>query len=165
VKLFYLDVTFERLAKSEEKNKWSEKKLRYEFNKIKKEAETLSLDNIKEKLDPDDIHWSKRLENLSYEKVKKNTNLLCVDDYHKGIKLHRSEVKRGDLLASLIDKQIKDTRTDSLLKSPHFEFLASNLPIVVRRYGKLFEVMSGNHRALALISKGCKEINVLLVNL
>jgi hypothetical protein len=47
VKLFYLDVTFERLAKSEEKNKWSEKKLRYEFNKIKKEAETLSLDNIK----------------------------------------------------------------------------------------------------------------------
>lgn len=162
-RLFYVDVIFERLADSKIKNQWSKEKIKLEFDKIKEEAENLDVDGIRSKLISDDLHWFNRFANVKADKIRINTHLLCIDDGHEGIKLCGIEhVKRGDLLKDIVTSG-SDKRVDSLLNSPHIEFLISHFPIVVRKYGDLFEVMSGNHRALTLIQKDIKEIEVLLI--
>ena len=156
-RLFYVDITFERLS-----NKPS---CPNEFNKVildlKNKVKNISLNEIKKELNNGDLVWFNRLSNQHCKLLKLNLSNLCIDDYHKDIIIGEFKVKRGNKVED-ISKSIKeDIRIKSLIECPFFEELISEIPIVVRPYQDLYEIISGNHRAISAFKKGKKEINCL----
>ncbi|MBI2047314.1 ParB N-terminal domain-containing protein, partial [Candidatus Pacearchaeota archaeon] len=97
-----------------------------------------------------------RLDNKYCKLIEVPLELLCLDDLHggsqRGIKL-----KNSDKIKS--DESIK--RISSL--SQIVGSLLSEIPIIVRKYNGLFEVILGNHRAMCLINRGENNCKVLLI--
>ena len=156
-RLFYVDISFERLN-----NKPSDIK---EFNKIiadlKNKAKNKSLDEIKKELNNGDLIWFNRLADQNCKILKLNVSDLCIDDYHNRISIGKSRVNRGDKIENISQSMGEDNRIKSLVECYFFEELLYEIPIVVRPYYKLYEVISGNHRAISAFKKGKKEINCL----
>ncbi len=164
-RLFYLDIVFDNLE-GEIKRKLNRRGLRGKIFEIVEKAKSLSMEDLEKELlsiNQGNKRWFQRYKDVYCTKINVNSDLLCVDDYHDGIPLHGSNVKRGELLKDIIKKG-KDPRTDSLASFPNLDVLISTIPIVIRKYNELFEVLSGNHRVLAAINQGYDELEVLIIS-
>ena len=156
-RLFYVDVTFDRLSKKPSNAN--------EFNAVikdlKNKADIKSLDEIKGELKNGDLIWFNRLANQNCKFFELKLSDLCIDDYHSGIDIGRLKVKRGDKIEEISQSITGDSRTNSLIECSFFEELISEVPIVVRPYQNIYEVISGNHRAISLVKKGVIKIKCL----
>ena len=116
----------------------------------------LTKEQIKGRLNEKDFAWFDRLNDKYCALIEVPLDLLCLDDFHggsqRGIKLKDS---------SKMNSQESVKRISSLYSVA--DTILSQIPIIVRKYSELFEVILGNHRAMCLINRREKKSNVLVV--
>lgn len=166
-RLFYIDQRFFIYTKNEFSWKnFSLEKLERELDKIKGDCENLSIDVIRKillSINDNNAYWFDRYENLYCKIIRVDPNKLCIDDYHRNLDGFRT--RRGEMLKDFLikfgnyeDVIIRNDKVDKV-----FDLLEKRIPIVIRKYGELFEVMSGNHRGMVALKRGREEIRALLI--
>lgn len=151
-KLFYIDKLYEEEHTVDKSNSEIEK----EIKDIKKRVSTLTKEQIRSELNEKEVVWFDRLNKKYCQLIEVSLDLLCLDDFHGG---SQRGVKLKD--SSKINSQESAQRISSLY--PVVNEILSQIPVIVRNYGELFEVILGNHRAMCLINRGEKKCNVLVM--
>ena len=135
-----------------------------ELNKIKKEAEKLSIEEIRNRIaeiKPTHLHWYSLFEyKLTIKKIV-DVEKLIIDEEHNildGISNCKNK-KISYFLKNYRNNKETLQRLNFVLKN--LDTLTKFLPIVVKKSNNFFEIKTGNHRAMAFIKKGYKKIKVL----
>lgn len=164
-RLFYVDkkLTISNLHKN--KN-LTGKELKKKINELKQEAEDKEVVKILReslRLNPVDHILLRRFGEYYCRFIEVNPNLFCVDDFHKII--NNVRVTRGQKIGEILEELNQDKRFIERVSfiEKYFELLTSEIPIIVRKFGGLFEILSGNHRGAMAIIKGLPTIKVLCV--
>ena len=164
-RLFYLDRLFDFYTYNT-KEGLNEENMQREYDKIKLKAESLPIDNISlevYRLHKDNLFWFGRFRNLCCYWIVAEVDKLCFEREHTGIdSLSVQEgMKIVDFLKEYGKNPVIRKRVEFILN--HFDFLVNNIPVVVREKEGVFEIMSGYHRAMAVIENGYKKIKVLCI--
>ncbi len=139
------------------------------LSEILEKAERLSMDEMEAELsrvNPDNVQWFNRYKGKSFEEETVSIDALVIDDWHNGLdEIPNSSGKRiVDFLEENKDKSETKRRLDFICGN--FDFFQNNrkhLPIVVKpKNDKQFEILLGNHRAMAYKVKGFSEIPVII---
>lgn len=156
-KLFYVDLIFSRLDKKPS----SIHEFQLIIQDLKNKVINKSINEISDKLSEKDLIWFYRLLNKKCKIINLDLSRFCIDDYHDGIYIGGIKVQRGDKIKYICDYIKKDDRIQSLFKCSFFEELISEIPIVVRPYQNMYEIILGNHRAIVALKKGKKEVKCI----
>lgn len=163
-RIFYLDRMFEKYTYSGESNP---ENMTEEFNKIKKQSEQLSMEEIEEevlKLNPRNRGWFDRFKNKTYVEKEVKINALFIEPEHDALDgiPHSAGKRLVDFLEKNKNNQEVSGRLNFVLE--HFDLL-KEVPIIVKERDKeYFEIMSGYHKAMAHIMKGFDTIDVLVIS-
>lgn len=159
-RLFYIDW----VLNFHETMKKPSKKTIETIRRLKKESNQIPLAKLLEEIykkDGKESLWLPRLATYA-NLIEVRTGDLCADDFHNniypGFKTGRKIV---DYLKENSLPQEAKYRVDRL-KSIIDKYLIE-MPIIVRKKDRLYEVLMGNHRAIALILKGVAKTKVLCV--
>ena len=151
-KLFYIDKLYEEERIADKSNSEIEEAIKA----IKKKVSPFTKEEIRSKLSQREFVWFDRLNDKYCKLIEVPLDLLCLDDFHGGL-------ERGVKLknSSKMNSQESVQRVSSLY--PIVDSILSQIPIIVRKYGELFEVILGNHRAMCLIKKGVRTHKILVI--
>ena len=100
--------------------------------------------------------WFDRLNEKYCQLIEVSLDSLCLDDFHGGL-------ERGTKLKDSSKMNSQESIQRISLLYPVVDEILFQIPIIVRKYGELFEVILGNHRAMCLIKRGEKKSKVLLM--
>lgn len=156
-KLFYVDLNFSKLLNRSSNSQEFKEVIQH----LKRKSQNKPVENIRTEMNNDNIRWFDRLVNQNCKIIKLKLSDLCIDDYHDGINIGGLNVKRGDKIETISNWIKEDCRVKSLLSCIFFEELIYELPIIVRPYQKMYEIILGNHRAISALKKGIIEIKCL----
>ena len=151
-RLFYIDKLYEEERTADKSNSEIEETIKT----IKKKVSLLTKEEIRSKLNRQDFIWFDRLNDKYCKLIEVPLDSLCLDDLHdssqRGVKLKDSRK---------MNSQESIRRVSSLY--PVVDCILSQIPIIIRKYGELFEVILGNHRAMCLIKKGVNTHKLLFL--
>lgn len=163
-RLNYLDTKLTWVA---EKNngKIPLKKYPLLYRKFRKESVNLPIARIRQlsEEDPDGPHWGIRRIDIHCKVIYINPTSCCTDNFHHFVDTIKTH--RGERFSKIIAKGKSDTEMKTRIKVSFYDFHSAirKNPVVVKKHNNLFEVWAGNHRVMAAISNGIKEIPVLCV--
>lgn len=162
-RLFYRDTMFGVYTNSKD---FIKEDIEKELTKIKKESEDLLIDDIRKrilKINPNNEFWYKRFENKNSTKKIIKCEKLVIEQAHNNLdNLFNSDGKKiVDFLRENKNNKEVLRRLNFILEN--FEIINKFLPIIVKQTNNNFEIMSGNHRAMAYMEKGFEKIEVLVI--
>lgn len=157
-KLFYVDKLYDE-KKINNKNPEEVKKI---INLIKKEVMALTLEDIRNGIEEN--KFLKRLEGKYCKLIEIELDELCVCDIHQSqFRNSDTSALRGELFINIVKELNKETLKRVNNVSKIVSILIQEIPSIVRKFGKKYEVLMGNHRLLSLIKDGEKTCKVLCI--
>ncbi|MEK6844107.1 MAG: hypothetical protein AABX83_01640 [Nanoarchaeota archaeon] len=156
-RLWYVDYLYDK-AQFRDKNL---KEVKVIIDAIKKEVNALSLKGIKERVGNNNLFFN-RLEGKYCKLIELELNKSCVCDIHQlQFRTPYTPAPRGELFVNIVNNLNTETAERVNSMGQIIGILIAEMPPIVRKYGKKFEVLMGNHRTISLIRNGEKTCKVL----
>ncbi len=162
-RLFYIDIMFNQYTNSKEfKPEFIENKL----SDLEEESKRFDIDEMEKKINSvnnQNLVWFNRFKNKSFSYANVDVNVLIIEKEHGN--LDDIGESSGKKIKEFFDtnqnnEEVKK-RVDFIIK--YFNIITKHLKVVVNRVNGLYEIMSGNHRAMAFIKKGQNTVPVLVM--